>query len=179
MSTWPAPDAHKWLLGPHGIGVAAVSPRAREQLRPQQPGWASVPYREEWDNLELHFDETARRYEGGSPNVITTVGMGASIDLLLDAGVEAVWHHVDGLCQRLASGLTDLGAELRSVHDSENRSAIVSFTLPNRETDSLVEALEAKGILVRARGGAVRLAPHGYNTADEIDITLAAIAKLA
>ncbi len=59
----------------------------------------------------------ARRYEGGSPNVITTVGMGASIDLLLDAGVEAIWQHVDGLCQRLASGLTDLGAELRSVHD--------------------------------------------------------------
>jgi selenocysteine lyase/cysteine desulfurase len=172
-------DAHKWLLGPHGIGIAAVSPRAREQLRPQQPGWASVPYREEWDNLELVFDETARRYEGGSPNVITTVGMGASIDLLLDAGAEAIWHHVDGLCQRLAEGLTGLGAELKSVHDSENRSAIVSFTLPNRETDRLVDALEARGILARARAGAVRLAPHGYNTDDEIDTTLAAIAKLA
>ena len=123
-------DADKWLLGPHGIGIAAVSARAREQLRPQQPGWASVPYREEWDNLDLVFDESARRYEGGSPNVITTVGMGASIDLLLEAGIEAIWHHVDGLCQRLAAGLTEIGAELRSVHDSENRSAIVSFILP-------------------------------------------------
>jgi cysteine desulfurase/selenocysteine lyase len=171
-------DAHKWLLGPHGIGIASVSPRAREQLRPIEPGWASVPYREDWDNLELVFDDTARRFEGGAPNVLTIAGMGASIDLLLDAGIAVIWRHVDALCQRLANGLHDLGAELRSVHDSENRSAIVSFVLPGHDSDAVVEALEARGILARVRAGAVRLSPHGYNSFDEIDSTLAAIATV-
>lgn len=171
-------DAHKWMLGPHGIGVAYVSPRAREQVRPLQAGWASVPYREDWDNLDLEFDHTARRYEGGSYNVITIAGMGASIDLLLATGIDDVWRHVDSLCQRLAMGLTELGANLRSVHEGDARSGIVSFILPGRDVDSVVAALEAANIVLRARGGAVRLSPHAYNTVDEMDATTAEVAKL-
>jgi cysteine desulfurase/selenocysteine lyase len=171
-------DAHKWLLGPHGIGVTYLSPRAREQLRPLQPGWASVPYREEWDNLDLEFDATARRYEGGSYNVITIAGMAASIDLLLATGIDNVWSHVDALCQRLATSLDDLGAELRSVHQGDARSGIVSFVLPGRETDEVVAALEAANVVLRARAGAIRLSPHAYNTVDEIDATIDLVARL-
>lgn len=173
-----AADAHKWMLGPHGIGVVSVSPRAREQLRPLEPGWASVPYREEWDNLELRFDDTARRYEGGSYNVITIAGMGAAVDLLLAAGLDRVWAHADRLCRQLASGLEGLGAELRSVHDGDNRSAIVSFVLPGRDSDEVATFLEDQGIVCRPRAGAVRLSPHAYNTEDEMAQALDAVRAL-
>jgi selenocysteine lyase/cysteine desulfurase len=173
-----AADSHKWMLGPHGIGVVSISPRARDQLRPLEPGWASVPYREQWDNLELHFDETARRYEGGTYNVIGIAGMGASIDLLLAAGIDAVWAHVDQLCQRLAEGVTAMGAEMRSVHEPDNRSGIVSFVVPGTNADEVVAGLEARSIFARQRAGAVRLSPHGYNTTDEIDRTLDALHDL-
>jgi selenocysteine lyase/cysteine desulfurase len=171
-------DAHKWMLGPHGIGLVSLSPHAREQLRPLQPGWASVAHRDDYDNLDLVFDDSARAFEGGTANLITIAGMGASIDLLLEAGLDQVWAHVDALCQRLASGLTDLGAELRSVHDSDHRSGIVSFVLPGRDVEAAVAALEAKAIIGRTRAGAIRLSPHGYNTIDEIDATIEAIGAL-
>ena len=86
-----AVDAYKWMLGPHGIGTAFVSSRARAELTPREPGWASVAHREDWDDLELVFDPSARRYEGGTNNIVTALGMGASIDLLLEAGIAAVW----------------------------------------------------------------------------------------
>jgi selenocysteine lyase/cysteine desulfurase len=168
-------DAHKWMLGPHGVGLVSISARARDQLRPLEPGWASVPHREEWDNLELVFDATARRYEGGTYPVITIPGMGASLDLLLSTGLDEVWAYVDELCRRLADGVRSLGGELRSVHETDSRSAIVSFVLPRRDTDHVVAELEHRGIFGRARAGAVRLTPHAYNTADEIDATITAL----
>jgi selenocysteine lyase/cysteine desulfurase len=173
-----AAGAHKWLLSPHGTGIVAVSPRARAQIRPTAPGWASVAWRGEWDNLEYVPDPTARRYEGGEANLITIAGLGASIELLQSTGLDDVWAHVDRLCRHAAAGLADLGAELRSVHDNDNRSGIVSFALAGRSADEVVGVLEARGILARARCGAVRLSPHAYNTVDEIDQVLAEIERL-
>jgi selenocysteine lyase/cysteine desulfurase len=173
-----AAAGHKWMLGPHGLGVASVSPRARQELRPLEPGWASVSHREDYDNLELHYDETARRYEGGTYPLVDIPGLGASVDLLLDSGIDRVWQHVDMLCRRLANELTELGADMRSVHDTENRSGIVSFELPDRDSSEVVAALDAKNILARPRAGAIRLSPHAYNTVDEIDATLAVLRDL-
>jgi len=173
-----AAASHKWMLGPHGLGVVSISARARQELRPLEPGWASVSHREDYDNLELVYDETARRYEGGTYSLITIPGMGASIDLLLQAGIDVVWAHVDELCRRLAKGVTGLGAELRSVHDNENRSGIVSFTVPGTAADRVVAHLDSRGIFCRARADAVRLSPHAYNTIDEIDRVLDAISDL-
>ena len=161
------------------MGFATVSANARDHLRPLEPGWGSVAHRYDFDDLEPVLDDSARRYEGGGANVITIAGMGASLDLLLEAGIDNVWQHVDGLCQRLATGLVDIGAELRSVHDTENRSAIVSFTLPGHDPEDLAERLKDQNIIVRPRAGAVRLSPHAYLTTDDIDTTFAAIAKLA
>lgn len=182
FGTWgvdvAAAACHKWMLGPHGLGVMSVSARAREELRPLEPGWASVVHREEYDNLELVYDDSARRYEGGTYALVDMPGMGASIDLLLDAGIDRVWTHVDELCRRLADGVAALGAELRSVHDSDNRSGIVSFVLPGVSTQDAVAHLERRKIFCRPRAGAVRLSPHAYNTTDEVDAVLEALGGL-
>jgi selenocysteine lyase/cysteine desulfurase len=171
-------DAHKWLLGPHGIGVASFSSRARELIRPLAPGWGSVPWRDDYDNLDYEPDPSARRYEGGTTNLTTIAGLAASIELLQSAGVHEVWAHVDRLCCRLAAALAELGADVRSVHDRDNRSGIVSFVSPNRSADDVVAELQRRDVVARVRAGAVRLSPHAYNTDDEIDRVLAEIASL-
>ncbi|ANN15620.1 hypothetical protein SD37_08070 [Amycolatopsis orientalis] len=84
-------DGHKWLLGPQGCGVLSVRESCLDLLRPLEPGWNSVSHREEWDNLEYAPDGTARRLEGGMPNIAGILGLGASIDLLLSAGVDEIW----------------------------------------------------------------------------------------
>ena len=71
-----AADAHKWLLGPSGIGVLYVREACLEMLRPLEPGWASVAHRQQWDNLDLVLDGTARRFEGGTANAAGIYGLG-------------------------------------------------------------------------------------------------------
>lgn len=162
-------DGHKWMLGPEGSGVLYVRGSRLDLLRPLEPGWNSVAHREEWDNLELVLDDTARRLEGGTPNTVGVAGLGAALDLLLSAGVEVVWQHVDRLCQRACDSLEELGATVVSDRSPGGRSGIVAFTVDGVPATLLLEALRDRGIACAARGGALRISPHGYNTEQEID----------
>jgi selenocysteine lyase/cysteine desulfurase len=171
-------DAHKWMLGPVGIGLLYVARHRRDLLRPLEPGWASVSHREEWDNLDLVYDDSARRFEGGTPNTITQAGMGAAIDLLSEVGVPAVWDHVDGLCERLVAGLDAIGARVLTRRSAANSSGIVTFDPRGADPASVTEGLAAQGIVCAARGGGIRVAPHGYNTAAEIDALVTAVAGM-
>ncbi|MEZ5141169.1 MAG: aminotransferase class V-fold PLP-dependent enzyme [Acidimicrobiales bacterium] len=178
-STWgvdvAAADAHKWLLGPLGCGVAYLSHRAQEVVRPSQAGWASVSHREDWGNLDLVYDDTARRYEGGSLDAVAIAGMGASMQLLLDATVDRA-QHVDALNDRLCAGAADLGLNVLSDRSPAGRSGHVTLGTPGADPTEVCERLEADGVVCSPRGGGVRVAPHGYTTAEEIDRALEALA---
>ena len=172
-------DSHKWLLGPAGVGVLYVRGSCLDRLRPLQPGWASVAHRREWDNRELVWDPCTRRLEGGSLNSAGIHAMGASIDLLLEAGVDRIWAHVDALCQRLRDGLAGAGATVLTDPGPEGRSGIVTFELPGHDPAELVSALRSRGFVCSPRAGGVRVSPHGYNEEAEIDALVALVAELA
>lgn len=176
-----AADGHKWLLAPEGAGVFYVAAAHREHLRVLEPGWASVAHRMDWDDLRLIYDDSARRFEGGTPNMIGLAGLGASLELLADTGIETIWAHVDALADRLCAGLADLGATVhsdRSAPDlAQGRSAIVTFSVAGIDAEVLHRRLTDAGVVCSPRGGGVRFAPHGYNDADDIDRALEAVRR--
>ncbi|MGH9148995.1 MAG: aminotransferase class V-fold PLP-dependent enzyme, partial [Acidimicrobiales bacterium] len=172
-------DGHKYLLGPEGIGALYVRRSCLDRLRPLEPGWASVAHRERWDNLDLAWHPDARRLEGGSPNSAGIHGLGAALDLLGAAGVENIWRHVDGLCDHACAGLAAAGAEVLSDRSPAGRSGIVTFRLPGHGPAAVVTHLLGAGIVGAPRGGGVRVSPHGWNTVEEIERLVAAVADLA
>lgn len=172
-------DAHKWMVGPQGVGVLYVRRSRLDRLRPLEPGWASVAHREQWDNLELVWDDSARRLEGGSANLVGIHALGASIDLLLATGVGRIWDHVRALCDRLRDGLAAAGATVLSDGSPGGRSAVVTFSVDGRDPAALAEDLLGQGIVCSPRGGGVRVSPHGYNTAEEVDRLVELVAARA
>ena len=162
-------DAHKWLLGPPGIGFLYVRQGLIDLLRPLEPGWASVLHREEYDNLDLVWDPSARRFEGGTANLPGIAGLGAAVELLSKVGIETIWRHVDDLCVRMVEALTESGAEVLTDRRDGGSSGIVTFRLPGHDGAQTVERLKERGIVTAARGGGVRASPHGYTTVEEID----------
>lgn len=176
-----AADGHKFLLAPAGAALLYVRDAARDRLRVIEPGWASVRQREAWHDLALDYDDTARRFEGGSPNSIGLHGLGASVDLLHGAGagggVEAIWRHVDGLCDRVVDGCVDAGLPVLSDRGADSRSAIVVLGTPGAEPGAVADALTARGIRCAARGAGIRVSPHGYTTEDDVDAAVDAIAR--
>ncbi len=181
VSAWGADvvvaSAHKWLLGPEGIGVLAVSESARTQVRPAHAGWASVAHRGDFADLRLVFDDSARRYEGGTLDVAGIHALGASLDLLDAAGIDAIWTHVCERTDQAVIGLAALGAEVCSDRSDAGRSGIVTFRLPGGSPIDQVAVLASHGIATAARGDGIRIAPHGYTTADEIDHLVGAVGQ--
>ncbi|MEY2454295.1 MAG: hypothetical protein QOD92_3869 [Acidimicrobiaceae bacterium] len=168
---------YKWLLGPEGVGVLYVAEHARDRLRPLEPGWASVTHRGDYENLELVWADSARRFESGSFNMIGTMALGASLQLLLEAGVDAIWSHVDGLCDHLVDGLAGIDdVRVLSDRSPDGRSGIVTFLIEGVSTNELAARLRSENFVFGSRGGGIRIAPHGYNTSDEIDALVAAAA---
>jgi selenocysteine lyase/cysteine desulfurase len=171
---------YKWLLGPEGVGVFYVAEQARDRLRPLEPGWASVAHRGDYDNLDLVWADSARRFEAGSFNMLGTMALGASLQLLLSAGIPKVWAQVDALCDHLVDGLDTIeDAHVLSERSVEGRSGIVSFALGGVSPDEVAERLRAATFVCASRGGGVRIAPHGYNTFEEIDALVEAVGQIA
>ena len=170
-----AADGHKFLLAPAGAAVLYVRDSVRDRLRVLEPGWASVRQREVWHDLALDYADSARRFEGGSPNSVGLHGLGASLDLLLGVGVDAVWAHVATLVDRIVAACGAMGLPVLSDRTPEARSAIVVVGTPGVDPADVAAALTERGVRVAARGAGVRLSPHGYTTEDDVDAALDAV----
>lgn len=173
-----AADSYKWLLGPFGTGVLYVAPDRRDLLRPLEPGWASVADRDRYDRLDLVYDDSARRFEGGTLTTEAIVQMGASMELLLAAGIDAIWHHVDGLLDHLVERVGETSATVLSDRSPAGRSSVVTLGVDGHDPARVVEGLQARGVVCSARGGGVRVSPHGYNTVDEVDQLVDALVQV-
>ncbi len=174
-----ASSAHKWLLGPEGIGLFYVSDRTIDQLRPTRAGWRSTRTPYEWSKLDLTFAAGAKRFESGTLNNYGIAGLGASLEILLEAEPNAIERRVLALAARTAQAFTAAGFELAAPRENPaETSGIVAGTHPQHSPDALAHALSDRGIAVSARAGRLRAAPHFYNTASEIDRFAATLAEL-
>jgi cysteine desulfurase / selenocysteine lyase len=167
----------KWMLGLHGVAVLYLGSRFDESLQLAMPGWRSVQDMWDFNNYEQPFSCDAMRFESGTPNLIGTLSLVCAIDLFERCGTAAIARHVLELTDLLCDGLDRLGADVATLRGEGISSAIVTFALPGLDSIALGRALESEGIVTTYRAGILRLSPHGYNTAEEIDLVLAAIAE--
>ncbi|HEX4607161.1 MAG TPA: aminotransferase class V-fold PLP-dependent enzyme [Urbifossiella sp.] len=164
-----AADGHKWLLGPEGAGIGYVRREWVDRLHPVGVGAFSVARPLEFSTIDFTLKPHAGRWEGGAVNVPGVTAFGASLELLLGAGIPALERRVleltDYVCDRAAAA----GWEVYSSRRPGESSGIVSLTVPSVPAEAVVTACRGAGVIVNARAGRVRISPHGYNTFDELD----------
>ncbi len=166
----------KWLMALQGVSFLYVRSELLDRLDLGMPGWRSVD--DIWDflNYDQRPAPDATRFEGGTPNFIGALSLHESLQVLQTAGTARIASHVLALTDRLVEGLHSAGAHVESMRGSCESSGIVLFTLPDADPVALGKALQAQGIVTTYRPGGVRVAPHGYNTMDEIDALIDAVA---
>lgn len=164
-------DAHKWLLGPQGMGVLFVKRQLFERLQPVFVGWKSVRAQKDFLNQTLDLADTARRYEPGSLNPLGVVGLHAALELLVTMGAPEIEGHLRSLRAKLARAVADKGYEV--VGPPSPASGIVSFRHPARDITPLHGALDRERIILSLRQdplgrACLRAAPHLYTTEADI-----------
>src|SRR5206468_3207515 len=125
-----AADGHKWLLGPEGLGVFWCRRELAERLHPVGVGWHSVVGAFDFARVDFTLKPGAGRWEGGTPNVGGILALGASLGLLLEAGIDAVAERVLALTDRLCEQAARAGLTVFSSRRPGDRSGIVSLAAP-------------------------------------------------
>jgi cysteine desulfurase / selenocysteine lyase len=169
--------AGKWMLGLHGAAFLYVSLELGERLAVAMPGWRSLADMWDFHNYEQPFSPEALRFESGTPNLIGTLSLACAIELFERSGPQAIEEHVLALTDRLCEGLIALDADFSTLRGPSCSSGIVTFNIPGIDSMALGRALENQGIVTTNRTGGIRVSPHGYNTAEEIDVLLNAVAR--
>jgi cysteine desulfurase/selenocysteine lyase len=170
-----AAGAHKFLLGPKGVALLYVSDRVIDRIRPTTVGWTAVKNYKDYLTHDLDFRDGAIRFEGGTLNEAGICGLGRSIDLLLAADPIRIERHLLSLNEYATQKLIERGYDVFNSARREERSAIVVCQHPDRSAEEICSCLNAHNIIVSARLGLLRIAPHFYNSRSDIDAMMAVL----
>jgi len=162
-------DGHKWLLGPEGAGIFYVRPALVEQLHPVGIGWNSVIGSRNFAKLDFQLKPHAGRWESGALNVAGITALGASMQLLLEIGIDQVSSRIMDLTDHLCEQAAQAGIEIYSSRRPEDRSSIVSLVSRDGDPRGQVRRCRAAGVVINQRAGRLRISPHCYNTTAEVD----------
>lgn len=167
----------KWMLSLQGVSFLYVRPDLIDRLNLASPGWRSVEDMWHFLDYEQPLAADATRFEGGTPNFIGALSLAESVAVMEAAGTNRIAAHVLMLTDRLAEGLLEAGAQLATIRSPRESSGIVTFRIPGADPVELGKALQHESIVTTYRANGIRVAPHGYNTAGEIDALIEAVKR--
>ena len=175
--------AHKWLLGPEGVGFIFARPERAKALIPRTAGWLS---HEDGTTFlfagpgQLRYDrpikQTLQMLEGGSSSTLGFAALEAAIDPLLALTPAAILAHLGRYHDAAEPGFVERGFRSLRAPRAAGRSGILSFQPPpGISATDLVMQLRQRGVFASMPDGLLRLAPHFPNALSEIETLIPAL----
>jgi selenocysteine lyase/cysteine desulfurase len=171
-----AADAHKWLYGLEGGAIFHVAESARERVPAFAAGWWNVRTGERYLDYKLERWSGGRRYEPGTLPTGNIAALAASIDLLVEMGIENVRERNVAAAAALRDGLAIRG--WRATTPEPLACGIFAAAPPTGDARAMAKALEERGVIVSPREGAVRFSPHAGNDVPEVARVLAIVDEI-
>lgn len=170
-----AADGHKWMLGPEGCGILYIRKSRQDSIFPMEFGWTNVAGYHDYSSRDLTLRPDAGRYECGTLNTIGCYGLRASIEFLLEVGIERIAPAVQALADQLSEGAVRKGYILLGDRTPDNGAGIVALHKPGLDSRQMVHDLKERGIIAAPRQGWVRFSPHFYISPDDIERVVEAL----
>lgn len=164
----------KYLLGLPGLAFLYVRRDLISRLEPTFIGWFSQKDPFLFGAEELEYAEDAGRFQSGTWSIPALYASIEGLKVVLERGTESIEGTVRRLTRRALDLGRDRGLSTITPDNDERRGAIVSFVV--REPHSLEARLNKLGIVTSSRGMGLRLAPHFYNTVEDIERAVEAVA---
>jgi len=184
-----AAATRKFMRGPRGVGFLYVSDRALEA--------GAYPLTVDMHGADWTDPETfalkpdARRFEQWEISHALVLGAGAAAGYALEVGIGKARERSWGLAASVRERLAEMDG-IRVLDRGRSLCAIATAELGGRNAEQVKLALRARGINTssplredavidmdeKRAASAIRISPHYYNTADEIDRALAALAEV-
>ena len=166
----------KGLLSPTGTGFLYCREGFASRIEPAYVARFSFESDDKWQQpLRLATDSS--RFEYGNPNYLGIWVMRHSVELILDIGLDQIERRVEDLTTYLYERVEDRGFKVVTPKPWHERAGILSFDVP--EPEMVRQQLLDRRIVVNVRdGNTLRVAPHFYNTRQDIDTLVGALVEL-
>ena len=170
----------KWLLGPPGLGYFYARREHLEARPPPHVGYVGAECAGPPTALEhLSFSPGGKRHEIGLADLPGIAAARRGLDILLEAGIPAIEHHVLDLTGQMIEGLEERGIEVLTPGDRTVRAGVVAFHLQGAVP--LCRFLRTLGVDAwgYSEDDRVRADPHLYNTPADVEALLTGIDSFA
>jgi kynureninase len=164
----------KWLCGGPGAGYLYVRPDLANTLEPGFVGWAAHDAPFGFEIGAVRYAPAPERFQSGTPNVPAMYSARAGYEIVGAIGVAAIRKKSLQLTGKLMDHARRAGYRLNTPERDEERGGAVIVDVPNGE--AVAQELIRREVIVDYRPGAgIRMAPHFYNTEQEIDHAMATL----
>lgn len=170
------PDAvivagYKWLMGPYSLGVAYYGDYF-QQGQPVENNWMNRLNSEDFANLVNYQDDYqpgSIRYEvGESANFILSPMLTEAIRQVNRWGAQNVQAYCEKLTAPFLKELQEMGFQVETPDYRGHH--LIGIRLPGHiSMDAVKEHFAANRVFVSYRGNSIRIAPHLYNGAKDLE----------
>ena len=168
--------AQKYLLGCPGIAFMYVRRDLAQRLQPANTGWFGRVNPFAFDIRQLDYADGARRFDTGTPPYINAAAANAGMALLNSLDMAAVESHIEHLSAVALQAAKNHGLRIASPLDPKRKGSNTAIYV--NDSAAVEKKMAAAGFIVSARGAVIRVAPHFYNTEQEVAGAMAALARL-
>lgn len=169
-------STHKWILASHGGGLAGVPAGRADAWTVPAGGWFNLEDPFGPDRFTRAASKRgAASFSVGMPNYPAVYAIRAGLEYITSVGVDAIDAHARPLVLACLDGLRRLPVEMLTPAEPDALAGIVAFRHP--ALDAVHRRLHAANIHVMAQAGRMRVAIHGYNTAEDIERLLATLGE--
>ncbi|GAB3710712.1 aminotransferase class V-fold PLP-dependent enzyme [Spirosoma flavus] len=173
------PDAlicagYKWLMGPYSLGLAYYGPAFDDGI-PLEESWMNRLDSNQFHRL-IDYQPTYRpkayRYNVGEHTHFLQMPMlQTALEQLLDWQPIRIQHYVQQLMAEAWPALEEFGYRVEPENGSTGRCHhLIGIWLPqNVDPMTVQQALLRENVSVSARANVLRIAPHVYNTSEDVN----------
>lgn len=170
--------SHKWLCGGPGTAFMWMKPELRERLRPRTTGWMGHADPFAFEPPPIRYATDHRHFLAGTPSIPAYYLARAAYENLHAIGVPTIRRHNLALCQRIIDRALAAGLKVHSPLAHDQRTGFVAVDFPGSEAASRALIAEHVKLDWRPNCG-LRLGPHFYNTAEEVERLMDRVVALA
>ena len=179
-------SGHK-MYAPMGIGVLYGKECLLNEMPPYQGGGEMI---QKVTFAKTTYNELPYKFEAGTPNVASVLGLHAAIDYMESIGFDDIVKQEKTLCDYAEKQLLALGF-IKLIGTAQHKTGAVSFVMDGVHPSDAGDILDQLGIAIRTGHhcaepvvdffgltSVIRASFSFYNTKEEIDIFISALQKV-
>lgn len=169
----------KYLFGIPGIAFMYVRKELTSMLKPALTGWFGQENPFYFHHRYVDYSNTASRFDTGTQPVLNAYAARAGLEIINEVGVERIKDRIDYLSGYALEACLQRNLNVISPLDVRKKGGTTAIDVSDRTDSHYVETeLKRRNIIASARGDVIRVAPHFYTKAEDLDIVFDAIADI-